>query len=131
MTSLLESEDLRVSIATENAVLEPVRGIELKLERGETLAIVGESGSGKSMTALAIMGLMPPRARIEAEKIEFSGRSLLGLPAKQWRAIRGDRIAMIFQHPMTTLYPCYTVGNQFVADFRQHLRLSHTEASCV
>ncbi len=127
MARLLEIEDLRVSIATENAVLRPVRGIDLTLERGETLAIVGESGSGKSMAALAIMGLLPPRAEIEATKIEFLGRSLLRLSVRDWRTVRGDRITMIFQDPMTTLDPCYTIGNQLVEVVRQHRRVSaHT-----
>src|ERR671932_532962 len=109
---LLEVRGLAVEIPVPGAVLRPVRGIDLSVAEGETLAIVGESGCGKSMTALAVMGLLPRTARLSAERIALRGQSLLGLRESAWRGIRGDRIAMIFQDPMTSLDPCYRVGDR-------------------
>src|SRR2546425_6460976 len=90
-----------------------VDGVDLRLERGRTLGIVGESGCGKSVTALSIMGLVPqPPGRIAAGEILFEGADLLELEAAQMRALRGNRIAMIFQEPMTSLNPAFTIGEQ-------------------
>ena len=128
MAALLEIEGLHVDIETENATLRPVRGIDLSVERGQTVAIVGESGCGKSLTALAIMGLLPRRAHVSAQRIEFAGKSLTGLSAREWREIRGNRITMIFQNPMTALDPCYTVGSQMVEILRQHRHITGHDA---
>ncbi|TAM90780.1 MAG: ABC transporter ATP-binding protein [Candidimonas sp.] len=128
MAHLLEVEDLNVDIATDHARLSPIIGVDLTLDRGDTLAIVGESGSGKSLTALSILGLLPRRATLRARRIDFAGRSLIGLSARQWQSIRGDRITMIFQDPMTALDPCYTVGDQMVEVLRQHRRMSARDA---
>ena len=128
MTHLLEIEDLNVDIPTDHALLKPIIGVNLTLDRGKTLAIVGESGSGKSLTAMSIMGLLPRRAQIQAKAIRFDGMSLLGLSDKAWRSLRGDRIAMIFQDPMTALDPCYTVGAQMVEVLRQHRPLGRAQA---
>jgi peptide/nickel transport system ATP-binding protein len=125
---LLEVRGLEVEIPTNNALLRPVRGVDLTLERGETLAIVGESGCGKSLTSLAIMGLLPAAARRKAEHIALAGRSLLGLSPREWRRMRGERVAMIFQDPMTALDPCYTIGDQMVEVLRQHRRVSRAAA---
>ncbi len=102
---LLEIRGLEIEIPVPGAVLKPVRGIDLAVRRGETLAIVGESGCGKSLTSLAIMGLLPHNARLVAERIDLAGRSLLGLSDAAWRDLRGSRMAMIFQDPMTALDP--------------------------
>ena len=125
---LLEVEDLRVEIALPDGLLRPVRGIDLRVARGETLAIVGESGCGKSLTALAVMGLLPTTARVEAARIDLAGTSLRGLPPPTWRRIRGERIAMIFQDPMTALDPCYRIGDQMVEVLRQHRAIGRAAA---
>jgi len=121
---LLEIRGLGIEIPVPGAVLKPVRGIDLAVWRGETLAIVGESGCGKSLTSLAIMGLLPHNARLVAERIDLAGRSLLGLSDAAWRDLRGSRMAMIFQDPMTALDPCYRIGDQMIEVLRQHRRMS-------
>lgn len=120
MTALLDIEGLTVEIPVADAVLQPVRGVDLSVDRGETLAIVGESGCGKSLTSLAVLGLLPPKARVSARRMELGGRSLLGLSERQWCGVRGSRIAMIFQDPMTALDPCYRVGDQLIRVLRRH-----------
>ena len=120
MAALLELRNLTLDIPTDSGLLRPVRGVDLSLARGETLAIVGESGCGKSLTALAVMGLLPPHARLSADRLALSGQSLLGLDARQWRAVRGRRIAMIFQDPMTAFDPCFRIGAQIAEVLRQH-----------
>src|SRR5205809_3247423 len=90
-----------------------VDGVDLRLERGRTLGIVGESGCGKSVTALSIMGLVPqPPGRVAAGEILFEGQDLLKLPPGRMRELRGDRLAMIFQEPMSSLNPAFTIGEQ-------------------
>jgi peptide/nickel transport system ATP-binding protein len=125
---LLEVANLRVEIPVEHAVLRPVRGLDLTVEKGRTLAIVGESGCGKSLTSLAILGLLPRAARLTADRIALGGQSLVGLSERDWRDIRGRRIAMIFQDPMTALDPCYRIGDQMVEVLRQHRRISAGDA---
>ena len=120
MASLLDIQGLKISIPTHGGLLHPVRGVDLSVERGETLAIVGESGCGKSMTAQAILGLLPRNARLSAERIDFDGASLMNLSTRQWRNIRGRRIAMIFQDPMTAFDPCYRMGDQIAEIVRWH-----------
>src|SRR5690625_294692 len=128
MSVLLDIKDLNLDIATDDGVLKPVIGVDLSLQKGETLAIVGESGSGKSLTAMSILGLQPQRATFRAERVNFAGRSLLGLTDQQWRRIRGDQISMIFQDPMTALDPCYTVGQQMTEVLRQHRNVTRRQA---
>jgi oligopeptide/dipeptide ABC transporter ATP-binding protein len=105
-----------------------VDGVDLALERGETLALVGESGCGKTLTALSILHLVPRPGRIEAGSIRLEGRELAGLPAVQWRGIRGAAIAMVFQEPMTSLNPVRSVGDQVMEAVRLHERVSRAEA---
>ena len=117
---VLSVERLTVSVATEAGLRSLVRDVSFSLKRGETLAIAGESGSGKSITSLAIMGLLPVNVRATAGAVRLSGTELLRLPEAQLRAIRGDRIAMIFQEPMTSLNPVMTVGAQLVEAIEAH-----------
>jgi oligopeptide/dipeptide ABC transporter ATP-binding protein len=108
---VLEVKDLTVAFPTDDGVVHAVRGVSFTLEPGQVLGIVGESGSGKSVTSLAIMGLLPKSARVRGE-VNFRGRNLLKLSDKEQSGIRGKQIAMIFQDPMTSLNPVYTVGWQ-------------------
>ena len=106
MGNLLEIKDLQVTFSTYAAKVQAVRGVNLELKAGETLAIVGESGSGKSVTSKAIMGLIPnPPGKITGGKILFEGQDLTKLSQRKMRAIRGKDISMIFQDPMTSLNP--------------------------
>ncbi len=126
--AILEVTGLRVEIPVEGAVLRPVRGVDLSVSRGETVAVVGESGCGKSLTALAIMGLLPRTARYSCERIELKGESLAHASQRRWRQLRGDRIAMIFQDPMTALDPCYRIGDQMREILQQHRRITNHDA---
>jgi peptide/nickel transport system ATP-binding protein len=128
MTALLDVHGLKVEIQTPGGVLQPVRGVDFSVAPGETLAIVGESGCGKSLTSLAVMGLLPRTARLTAERIALHGDSLLGLSERSWRKARGERIAMIFQDPMTALDPCYRIGAQMTEVLRRHRTVSTQEA---
>jgi peptide/nickel transport system ATP-binding protein len=121
VSALLEIRGLRTAFATDAGTFNAVDGVSLTLEAGRTLGIVGESGCGKSVTALSIMGLIArPPGRIAGGEILFEGRDLLKLPAAELRAIRGDRISMIFQEPMTSLNPAFTVGDQIVEGIVRH-----------
>ncbi|MCF7701231.1 dipeptide ABC transporter ATP-binding protein [Loktanella sp. M215] len=121
--------DLTVSVRTDGGLLPLVKDVSFDLKRGETLAIAGESGSGKSITSLAIMGLLPPPAvRVTAGQIALGDRVLTTLPEGQMRALRGDRIAMIFQEPMTSLNPVMTVGTQLVEAIRVHSPMVRAKA---
>jgi oligopeptide/dipeptide ABC transporter ATP-binding protein len=111
MPALLEVEGLRVSFPRAGGMRSVVAGISFSLDAGRTLGVVGESGCGKSITALALMGLVPPPGRVEGT-IRFAGRDLVGQPPAAWRALRGEAIAMVFQEPMTALNPVMTVGRQ-------------------
>ncbi len=117
---LLELRDLHVSFATRAGDVPAVRGVNLTLGAGETLAIVGESGSGKTVSALAVMGLVDPPGRVVKGSVWFGGRELTALPAAELRAIRGARIGMIFQEPMTSLNPVFTIGDQIAETLRIH-----------
>lgn len=113
MPSLLAIENLRTFFDTEDGVVQSVRGIDLRIEAGETLALVGESGCGKSVTALSAMRLLPmPPGRFESGKIFFQGHDLLSVPETEMRKIRGNDISMVFQEPMTSLNPIFTIGDQ-------------------
>ncbi|MDI3468869.1 MAG: ABC transporter, ATP-binding protein (cluster 5, nickel/peptides/opines) [Pseudolabrys sp.] len=118
--ALLEVDNLAVDIPLSDGVLHAVSGVSFSLERGETLAIVGESGSGKSMTSLALMNLLPKRAVRRADRLLFDGIDLVTAPEARMRALRGNRMAMIFQEPMTSLNPSYTIGNQLGEALRCH-----------
>ncbi|MFG1477991.1 ABC transporter ATP-binding protein [Xanthobacter sp. V4C-4] len=124
MAPLLEVRDL--TIAFPGAT--PVRGLSFAVEAGETLALVGESGSGKSLTALALLRLLPERARIAGGAIRFEGRDLAGLDDRALRQVRGRKIAMVFQEPMTSLNPVLSVGAQIVEVVRLHQGLSRRAA---
>ncbi|HET6520586.1 MAG TPA: ABC transporter ATP-binding protein [Geminicoccaceae bacterium] len=118
--ALLEVETLVVEFQTARGAFRAVDGVELSVDQGEVVAIVGESGSGKSVAMLAVMGLLPWTARVTADRLTFDGRSLLGLSASERRAIVGKDMAMIFQEPMTSLNPCFTVGYQITEAIRVH-----------
>jgi dipeptide transport system ATP-binding protein len=121
--SLLEVSNLTVSFDTSAGLFHAVKGIDLHVEAREVLAIVGESGSGKSVAMLAVMGLLPPSATVAADRMSFDGRDLLNLSPAERRKIVGKEIAMIFQEPMTSLNPCFTVGFQIEEVLRVHLGL--------
>jgi peptide/nickel transport system ATP-binding protein len=127
--TVLRVEGLCVSVRTEQGLKPLVQDLSFTLGKGETLAIAGESGSGKSITALAIMGLLPPPAvRVTGGRVLLSGQELTGMPEAALRAIRGDRIAMIFQEPMTSLNPVMTVGAQLSEAIRAHEPVGRAEA---
>jgi peptide/nickel transport system ATP-binding protein len=117
---VLRVEGLSVAIDTPSGSLRAVNGVDLHVDRGETLCIVGESGCGKTMTSLGIMGLLPRRARLSADRLALEGRDLLALSAKERAGLRGNRMAMIFQDPMTSLNPVYTIGNQMEEIYLRH-----------
>ena len=126
---LLQVRDLTVRFDTMDGVVHAVSGVTYDLAAGETLAVVGESGSGKSVHVLAMMGLIPkPPGRIAAGQALFEGRDLLTMPDKEMRGLRGGKIGMIFQDPMSSLNPVLTVGFQIVESLRRHLGLSRTAA---
>ncbi len=124
----LEVEKLSVEIEVPAGRLHAVSDVDLHIVRGETLCIVGESGCGKTITALGIMGLLPRRARMRAERLALEGRDLLAMKRSELGALRGDRMAMIFQDPMTSLNPVYTVGNQMAEIYVRHGKGGHREA---
>ncbi|WP_227270848.1 ABC transporter ATP-binding protein [Roseobacter weihaiensis] len=116
-----EIENLTVSLPVPGGTLEAVKGLSLSLSPRETLGIVGESGSGKSMTALALMGLLPPGARVEADRMQVGGADILTMSDRQLSAdIRGHKAAMIFQEPMTSLNPVYSIGRQLTEAMTMH-----------
>ena len=120
---LLDVRNLSVSFATRRGALRAVDGIDIAVERDEVLAIVGESGSGKSVAMLAVMGLLPWTATVTAERMQFAGVDLLQLSPRQRRALVGRQLSMIFQEPMSSLNPCFTVGFQIGEVLRSHLGL--------
>jgi peptide/nickel transport system ATP-binding protein len=125
---LLEIEGLEVKIPLTGGILHPVRNLALTVGRGETLCVVGESGCGKSLTALALMGLLPRRAQRTARRLYFAGKDLMRLGERQMADLRGDKIAMIFQEPMTSLNPAYTIGNQLEEALLRHRRVGRNRA---
>ena len=125
---VLSVRGLRTTFATDAGVLPAVDGVDLELYAGETLCVVGESGCGKSVTALSILRLLPlPVARIEAGEVHFNGVDLLKISDDELREIRGNQIAMIFQEPMTSLNPVFSVGNQIEEGLRIHTNLAKRE----
>jgi peptide/nickel transport system ATP-binding protein len=126
---LLDVCDLAVEFTTEQGVVRAVDGVSFSLAPGHTIGIVGESGCGKSVTSLAIMGLLPQTgARVTSGQVMFQGRDLLRLPRSELAGLRGDRLAMIFQEPMTSLNPSLTVGDQIGEVLERHRGLSHAAA---
>jgi peptide/nickel transport system ATP-binding protein len=129
VTALLEVRDLRTYFAADEGEFKAVDGISFTLERGRTLGIVGESGCGKSVTSLTIMGLVPqPPGRIAGGEVIFDGTDLLRLDRTAMSELRGNRLSMIFQEPMTSLNPVFTIGDQIVEGIRRHRKVGPAEA---
>jgi peptide/nickel transport system ATP-binding protein len=127
--ALLDVAGLRIDFATVSGFLNVVQDVSFEVAKGETLALVGESGSGKTVSALSIMGLLPTRSsRVGAAKMQFGDTDLLSISPEELREMRGNDISMIFQEPMTSLNPGFTVGNQIVEAVRAHRRVSKTDA---
>ena len=126
--SLLEVRDLSVRFDAGGRPIDAVRGVSFSVERGETVALVGESGSGKSVTALSLLQLLPAGASHPSGSIRFDGKELVGAPEAVLRAVRGDRVAMIFQEPMTSLNPLHRVGRQIAEVVTLHRGVSEAEA---
>ncbi len=125
---LLEVKDLRVHFQTDDGLVKAVDGVSFSLEPGETLGVVGESGSGKSVTFLTVMGLIASENAMVEGQVIFQGQDLLQLPKDEMRTIRGAKISMIFQDPMTSLHPFYKVGYQITEAIRAHRSVSKREA---
>ena len=129
MTPLLEVRDLRTEFHTDDGVFRAVDGVSFSIEKGRSLGVVGESGCGKSVTALSIMGLVPqPPGKIASGEIRFEGTDLLKLSPAGMRDLRGNQMAMIFQEPMTSLNPAFTIGDQIVEGLLRHRRLERGAA---
>jgi peptide/nickel transport system ATP-binding protein len=125
---LLEVKNLTVHFPTDDGLVKAVDGVSFSLLPGETLGVVGESGSGKSVSFLTVMGLIDSKQAVIDGEIIFQGQDLLTLPADEMRTVRGERISMIFQDPMTSLHPYYKVGDQIAEAVRVHQRVSKQEA---
>jgi peptide/nickel transport system ATP-binding protein len=126
--SLLEIDDLRVSFDTDDGMVRAVRGVSLSLDRGEILALCGESGCGKSVTAMSVPRLLPPHSTRLEGSITLDGMELTALAESQLREIRGKDVSMVFQEPLTSLNPSFTVGRQIGEVLRRHENLSRAEA---
>ncbi len=125
---VLSLKDFRVSFNTMNGTVRAVRGIDIDVERGEMVGIVGESGSGKSVTFLGMMGLLPRSATIEGSAV-LDGTELVGMKPKQFMAVRGKKIAMIFQDPLSALNPVHKIGSQIVEMIRSHEKITKAAAA--
>ena len=125
---VLSVRDLRVEFASRRGTLHAINGVSFDIARGEVLGVVGESGAGKSVTGLAAIGLIDPPGRIAGGEIHLAGLRLDNLPPREMRRIRGKRIAMIFQDPLTSLDPLYRIGDQLVETIRTHLNMNETQA---
>ena len=129
MATLLDIQDLSVDFRTEGGTVHAVRGLSLSIQQGETVALVGESGSGKSVTALSVLQLLPyPTASHPGGSVRFEGRELLGAPAAAMRTVRGNRIAMVFQEPMTSLNPLHAIEKQLGETLRLHKGMAKAAA---
>ena len=124
---LLEVEDLRVTLRTSRGPAEVLRGVSFSMPRGHTLGLIGESGCGKSITALALMGLLPEGAQVSGS-IRLAGQELTTLDERRWCALRGSRMGMVFQEPMTALNPLHTVGHQIAESLRLHRGMDAAQA---
>jgi peptide/nickel transport system ATP-binding protein len=129
MQALLSITDLHTCFEGPGGVTHAVNGVSLSIENGQTVALVGESGSGKSMTALSIIRLVPPPGRIASGAVKLEGSNLLDLSDKEMRMIRGSRISMVFQEPMTSLNPVLRIGDQVAEPLILHRRLSRSDAT--
>ena len=127
MSAVIDVADLSVKFKTDEGEVHAVGGLSFELSEGQILALVGESGCGKSVTAMSILGLLPPSAEIGG-RISFEGHNLLVMPAKERRRVGGKDISMIFQEPMTSLNPVFTVGRQIDEVLRRHEAMSRAEA---
>ncbi|MEO6984816.1 MAG: ABC transporter ATP-binding protein, partial [Paralcaligenes sp.] len=125
---VLDVQGLNVDLATPGGTLHAVRDVSFQVRRGETLCLVGESGCGKSMTSLALMSLLPKAAKRRAQRLSFLSEDLTAASKNRINALRGDKMAMIFQEPMTALNPAYTIGNQLMESYLQHRRSSVAQA---
>ncbi|MDR6662735.1 peptide/nickel transport system ATP-binding protein [Tardiphaga robiniae] len=125
---VLSVRNLRVEFASRRGALRAIDGVSFDIAKGEVLGVVGESGAGKSVTGLAAIGLIDPPGRITGGEILLSGLRIDNLPAEAMRRIRGKRIAMIFQDPLTSLNPLYRIGDQLVETIRTHLNMNETQA---
>ena len=125
---VLTVEDLRVEFETLGGVVHAVNGVSFEVHRGETVAIVGESGSGKTVTALTVMGLIDKPGKVTGGDIRFEGRSLVGLPEREYRTLRGNELAMIFQDPLASLNPGFRAGAQVAEAVRTHTKGSREAA---
>lgn len=128
MTELLSVQQLRTSFMTRGGEVQSVRGVSFDVREGEVIGIVGESGSGKSVTAKSLIGLIPPPGQIKSGEVWFRGENMLAMSDKELRRIRGNRIAMIFQDPMTSLNPVIKVGAQIIEVLQRHKKLGKAEA---
>ena len=126
--ALLEISQLKLHFFTDKGVVKAVDGVDLTVKEGEVVGLVGESGCGKSVTSLAVMGLVEAPGKIAGGSIRFGGKDLTRLSHKEMRQIRGNEIAMIFQEPMTSLNPVFTIGNQMVEAVRLHRDVSKRQA---
>ena len=129
MDQLLKIRNLRTIFYSDEGPAAAVDGLDLDLKQGETLGLVGESACGKTVTALSIMRLVAPPGEIVSGEIFFQGRDLLKLSEAEMRQVRGNRISMIFQEPMTSLNPVFKVGEQIAEVYRLHRNMSHSEAA--
>src|SRR5210317_2367467 len=125
--SLLEIDNLSVAFQTAGGLFTAVDRVSIDLDASEVISIVGESGSGKSVSMLALMGLLPWTAQVTADKMAFDGRDLLKMESRERRSIIGKEISMIFQEPMTSLNPCFTVGFQLGEALKTHLHMDRKE----
>ncbi len=128
MEKILDVKNLKTSFYTHLGEVQAVRGVSFELKKGEILGIVGESGSGKSVTSLSIMGLLQYPGKIKEGEVVFQGKDIAHAKYKEMLKIRGDQIAMIFQDPMTSLNPVYTIGDQIMEGLKLHRKLSNKEA---
>lgn len=126
--AVVELKDLQTHFQTEEGTVKAVNHVSFAVREGETVCVVGESGCGKSVTALSIMGLIAESGSVVGGDILYEGKSLLGMKEKELRSLRGNDIAMIFQEPMTSLNPVFTVGEQIIETLREHELLSKNEA---
>ena len=127
--TILQVKNLVTAFSTDRGTVRPVNGISFDVKKGRTLAIVGESGSGKSVTSLSVMQLIPENGRVEQGEIWFEGQELSKATKRQMQHLRGNRMAMIFQEPMTALNPVFTVGEQIAEVLRLHQKQSRQEAA--
>src|ERR1700754_3929516 len=129
MTPVLSVQNLSVSITGARGSVPVLENLSFDVARGKTMALVGESGCGKSMTALAIMQLLPEDFRVTSGSIRLDGKEILSVTPKELRSLRGNEMSMIFQEPMTALNPLYTVGDQISEVLRQHRKLGRRDAT--